>query len=203
MSETIDARGLPCPQPVVLTKKALEQHDDIIVKVDNQTAAGNVTRAARKSGCTVDAIKGEDGTIELRIAKGGSVPSAGASAGCCTDTEGGTTPGPTVFVFSSNAMGSGSEELGILLMKAFIHTVTELDALPDIMIFYNTGVKLAVKDSDVIEDLKGLEAKGVQILVCGTCAKFFAIADAIGIGTISNMYDIANTLSSAGRIVRP
>jgi len=57
MRNVIDARGLACPQPVILTKKALEQQDEITVIVDNATALENVRRMGTKSGCTVDTEK--------------------------------------------------------------------------------------------------------------------------------------------------
>jgi selenium metabolism protein YedF len=100
-------------------------------------------------------------------------------------------------------MGKGNDELGTVLMKSFIHTLTESEKLPATMIFYNTGVKLAVKGSDVIDDLKKLEEKGIEILVCGTCANFFKIKDDIAAGVISNMYDIAGRMMSSGRLLMP
>ena len=100
-------------------------------------------------------------------------------------------------------MGYGNDDLGALLMKAFIHTAVDLERLPDMMILYNTGVKLAAPDSGALDDLKALEKKGVKILVCGTCVNFFDLTGKIGAGTVSNMYDIAGALSSAGRIVKP
>jgi intracellular sulfur oxidation DsrE/DsrF family protein len=77
--------------------------------------------------------------------------------------------------------------------------VAEQVERPDIIIFYNTGVKLAVQDSEVLEDLKALSDKGVEILVCGTCLNFFGIKEKLGVGIVSNMYDIASTMSRAGR----
>ena len=95
------------------------------------------------------------------------------------------------------------DELGAALMKAFIHTIPDLDYLPDTLIFYNTGVKLAVQNSDVLDDLEKLQESGVELLVCGTCAKFFNIKEEISVGIISNMYDIAGAMAKAGRIVKP
>ncbi|HQP49647.1 MAG TPA: sulfurtransferase-like selenium metabolism protein YedF, partial [Spirochaetota bacterium] len=111
--------------------------------------------------------------------------------------------GPNVFVIAANTMGKGDDELGEVLMKAFIHTIFDLDYTPDTLIFYNTGVRLAAKGSDVLDDLQKLEEQGVEILVCGTCANFFNIKEDICVGIISNMYDIAGTMSRAGRIVMP
>ena len=71
------------------------------------------------------------------------------------------------------------------------------------MIFYNTGVKLTVQGSEVLEDLKQLESEGVQLLVCGTCLNYFEIKDKLAAGTVSNMYDIVETMSNAGRLIVP
>jgi selenium metabolism protein YedF len=88
-------------------------------------------------------------------------------------------------------------------MKAFIHTLVDSGSIPDTIILYNAGVELAVKDSDTAPDLKKLEEAGAKILVCGTCANFFEIKDKLSAGTISNMYDIANTMITAGRLIMP
>lgn len=205
MSETINAKGLACPQPVILAKKALERNDSVLVLVDNRAAVENVTRLGESSGCAVEVKEDSSGVFSIRLEKrsGARVPEDFTAACSAEEASGAKVAGPTVFVIASNAMGQGDDDLGMLLMKAFVHTTTELDRRPDVMIFYNTGVKLAAKDSDVVDDLKALEAKDVRILVCGTCANYFKLGDSLGAGVISNMYDIASILGGAGRIVRP
>jgi selenium metabolism protein YedF len=113
------------------------------------------------------------------------------------------TSGPFVIVISENKMGRGNDELGTVLIKAFLHTVSDRVKKPDVMIFYNTGVKLTVQGSDVLDDLKQLESEGMQILVCGTCLNYFEIKDKLAAGIVSNMYDIVETMSSAGRLLTP
>jgi selenium metabolism protein YedF len=204
MSELVDAKGLACPEPVIRTKKALDVCDDVTVLVDNETALENVKRLASSSGCTVEVKEESGGIFRLDIKKGaGNGRTMEPLSGCPGPQSTAEPAGPSVFVFASNVMGSGSDALGTILMKAFIHTVVELERRPDVMIFYNTGVKLAASDSDVIDDLKALEAKGAKLLVCGTCVNFFELTGKVGAGTVSNMYDIAGTLSTAGRIVKP
>ena len=100
-------------------------------------------------------------------------------------------------------MGRGNDELGYVLIRAFLHTVAGQEEKPDVMIFYNTGVKLTVQGSEVLDDLKQLESEGVQLLVCGTCLNYFEIKDKLAAGTVSNMYDIVETMSSAGRLIVP
>lgn len=51
---TIDARGLACPEPVILTQKALSSKaDEYTILVDNYAAKENVTRFAEHSGYKV------------------------------------------------------------------------------------------------------------------------------------------------------
>jgi selenium metabolism protein YedF len=111
--------------------------------------------------------------------------------------------GPFVIVVSEDKMGRGNAELGTVLIKAFMNTVAGQAKKPDVMIFYNTGVKLTVQGSDVLEDLKQLESEGVQVLVCGTCLNYFEIKDKLAVGVVSNMYDIVEIMNSAGRLLVP
>jgi selenium metabolism protein YedF len=204
MSELIDAKGLACPEPVIRTKKALDACDNVTVLVDNDTALENVKRLASSSGCAVEVKEEPGGIFRMHLQKQQSRGEVSETSSECLRTASAAQPaGPSVFVIASNVMGQGSDELGAILMKAFIHTAVDLDNRPDVIVFYNTGVKLTASDSDVIDDLKALEAKGVKLLICGTCVNFFDLTGKTGAGIVSNMYDIAGTLSTAGRIVKP
>ena len=205
MSELINAKGLACPEPVILTKKALEAHSEITVLVDNTTAMENIKRFGSSAGCSVEVNDEPGGVFKIHLKKQGAATPGNAAPeylSCCTDTSSAAT-GPTVFVISSDTMGKGNDELGAVLMKAFIHTAVELKTGPDVMIFYNAGVKLTTEGSDFLNDLKELEKKGVKMLVCGTCVNYFNLTGKVVAGVVSNMYDIADTLSCAGRIVQP
>ncbi|MDI3538188.1 MAG: hypothetical protein PWP12_376 [Bacillota bacterium] len=68
MAHRVDARGLSCPQPVVLTKKALAelQAGQLEVVVDNPAARDNVLRFARSAGCQVElSTAGDDYLIRI------------------------------------------------------------------------------------------------------------------------------------------
>ncbi|MCX5852783.1 MAG: sulfurtransferase-like selenium metabolism protein YedF [Deltaproteobacteria bacterium] len=199
--ETVDARGLACPQPVLLAKKAIEVHDDILVIVDNNTAVENIKRMASKLSCTIQVARMDDGTYQIRLSKGDTtMADEKSSVVRANETIQG---GPFVLVFSEDRMGRGDSELGYVLVKTFIHTLCQMETKPDTIIFYNTGVKLTVHGSEVVDDLVQLAADGVEILICGTCLNYFEISDKVGAGTISNMYDIAGTMCRAGRLVIP
>ncbi len=64
----VDARGLSCPQPILMTKKAVEKKpESLTVTVDNETAKNNVLRFLNSSGYTVSIV--EDGEDLQLIAK--------------------------------------------------------------------------------------------------------------------------------------
>lgn len=191
MTKIVDARGLACPQPVVLTKKALEEVDQLTTIVDNVTARENVSRLARKENCEVEVEEKAEG-IFLHLTKTGSKEADLAAV---------PMAGPTVVVVGGDCMGWGSEELGDILVRSFMHTLNEVESRPDKLTFFNSGVKLTVEGSEVLEDLKALEDGGSEILVCGTCLDYFQIKDKVAVGQVSNMYTIAETLLGAGRTV--
>lgn len=57
----VDARGLSCPEPVILTKRALLTNEkEYEVQVDNTTAVNNVTRFSTNNGFNVTVEKQED-----------------------------------------------------------------------------------------------------------------------------------------------
>lgn len=69
MAETIDARGLSCPQPVILTNKKIKEMGKGVfeVLVDTETSKENITRLAQQSGWQVEVkIAGEDYCLVLK-----------------------------------------------------------------------------------------------------------------------------------------
>jgi selenium metabolism protein YedF len=202
--EIIDCRGLACPQPVILAKKAVEQHRRVEVIVDDTVALENIRRMAKTQGCTIQAEEKEKGVFHIFLALGDQ-GSGLTQAECPVASASGPggMKGPLVVVFTENRMGRGNQELGYVLIKAFIHTLSEQEEVPDTIIFYNTGVLLTVRDGEVVDDLKKLAEAGAKILVCGTCTNYFEITKDVGVGVISNMYDIANAMCRADRLVMP
>ncbi|MCX7855089.1 MAG: sulfurtransferase-like selenium metabolism protein YedF [Anaerolineae bacterium] len=197
MGKIVDARGLPCPQPVLLTRDALRESDSVTTIVDSDTARHNVTRMAEKAGYTVRAEEREDG-IYLHITWGEGAPTAEAVSAPTPPPSG----GPLVLVIPSEFMGRGEhEELGHILMRGFLHTLNEVSPLPDVIIFFNSGVKLVVEGSPVLEDLCTLAAQGVQILACGTCLGYYGLKEKVAVGEVSNMYAIAEAMLQAGKVV--
>ena len=110
-------------------------------------------------------------------------------------------PDPTVVAISSDAMGRGDDELGRVLLRSYLHTLAEVTPRPDTVIFFNTGVKLAIEDSQSLDDLRTLVDQGAQILLCGTCLGHFELKEQVAVGEISNMYAISETMLRARTLV--
>jgi tRNA 2-thiouridine synthesizing protein A len=193
----IDCRGLSCPQPVIETKKVLEgmREGTIEVVVDNTAARENVSRFARNQGCSVESEERE-GNFHLRIKKGAVEKGAEAD-------EVSNLKGKTVLLISADQIGMGSEELGKVLMKTFINTLIETTPKPETIIFMNSGVKLAIEGSPVLESLGKLEKAGVNLLICGTCLNYFEVKDKLKKGKVSNMYEIVEKMLNAGKVITP
>ncbi len=71
MATTIDARGLSCPQPVLLTLEAISAgaEEQLVVLVDTDTSRENVTRAASSRGYESSEVKAEDDGYRLTFTK--------------------------------------------------------------------------------------------------------------------------------------
>lgn len=205
MKKIVDARGLSCPQPVILTKKALGESEVVTTIVDNVAAKENVTRLARSSGFAVEISENSEGIFLTLRREGTNVDTAASEESCnClpqTTTSSATSSGPTIVFVPADCLGRGPTELGERLMGVFFHTLLEVNPKPQKIIFMNTGVKLTVEGARPLEDLRALAAQGVEILACGACLSFFELTDKLAVGKISNMYDIATALMEAGKIV--
>ena len=200
---TVNAMGDSCPIPVIKTKKAMQAltgPETIEVLVDNEIAVQNVTKMASSSGGKVTSEKLGEKEYKVTIAMGGAAVTAddAEETACVPDAR-----DNMVVVVNSDRMGSGNDELGKVLIKGFIYAVTQLDPLPKKMLFYNGGATLTTEGSDSIEDLKSLEAQGVEILTCGTCLDYYHLKDKLVVGGVTNMYSIVESMAEAGKIIRP
>ena len=208
MNKTVDARGMACPLPVVNAKKTSEDMksgDVLTVIVDNEIAVQNLQRFATHKGFGVSAEKKaeKEYIITMNIVSAQTEISAAEEETeeivCHTDI---IKKGMTV-VLSADVMGSGDERLGKNLMKAFVFALTKQDNLPQTILCYNKGAFLSCEDADTLEDLKTLEAEGVNILTCGTCLDFYGIKEKLAVGSVTNMYEIVEKMEKSRWIVRP
>lgn len=216
MKKTVDARKIPCPGPVIEVKKALKDMEQgtLLVLVDNEAAVLNLTKLASYLKLLSVSEKIDDGTYRVTIDVGengtpdgeeergehGKSPSQPIGGRLCIQDSRKTG---MLIVLSSDQMGEGDEALGKILMKGFLYALTELEQLPETILLYNGGAKLSVEGSDSLEDLKTLEDQGVEVLTCGTCLNHYGLTEKLGVGSVTNMYVIAEKMAAASSLIKP
>ena len=199
----VNCMGDQCPIPVVKTMKALAAMTEpgtLEIHVDYEVPVQNLSRFAadRKLPVTAEKLDDKHYVVRMEVAEPKAAAAKQETPGCIPDLR-----GDTVIAIASECMGNGDDQLGATLMKGFIYAVSQQEELPSAMLFYNSGAKLTAEGAVTVEDLKILEAQGVEILTCGTCANFFGLEGKQAVGSITNIYVIVEKLTAASKVIRP
>jgi len=200
--KTIDTKGFKCPQPLILLKEGLlelEAGEKLKVETDNDTSLKNLVTFLRDQGVEPEvSSSGKVHTLVTTVPEG-EVERSDPAAYC---SNGGSVRDYAVCI-KSELMGEGDPDLGRILMETFVENLKLQDQLPTHVVLYNGGVKLAMKQSPVCAALSELEELGTRIMLCGTCIDHYGLQMDIGVGMISNMVVITETLALAGHVVSP
>lgn len=191
----LDARGVPCPKPIIMTKLALEE-DPSVTAIVNEEALEDLKKLADKLHGTYSDKQLKEDEYEVKIEVTNPVEKDQPITPATQNNGGGT-----VIMIGKKVMGTGPEELGTVLMNGLIFTIYQTEPLPNSVIFYNDGIFLTTTDNDALEDIKNLEEAGVEILSCGTCLNYHDAEDQLKVGGVTNMYDIFQKLGKAGQVI--
>ena len=202
----VNAMGDACPLPVVKAKNAIKELGGsgiVEVKVDNEIAVQNLAKMAKQKGYGMKShkVSATEFDVTLEIGEGAAATGVADIPEECAIIP--TAQKKIVVAINSNKMGHGHDELGTVLMKGFIFALTQQDVLPTTVLFYNGGANLTIEGSASLEDLKNLEAQGVEIMTCGTCLNYYNVADKLAVGEVTNMYAIVEKLTQADLVVMP
>ncbi len=107
----------------------------------------------------------------------------------------------TVLLFTRNGLGEAPTDLQGKLAQKFLTLIIESDLLPAKILFYTEGVKLACTGSPIIDPLKQLESKGVELVLCKTCLDYFGLGERVEAGIVGGMPDIIEAMSKAGKVI--
>lgn len=178
-----DAGKRPCPEPVLMTKKALDatKEGDVVVALeDNEVSRDNVIgqRASLE-------VKEQEGQFEVTIGKGHWQEQIDVKLSMKE-----ALIGEYVILISRDTFGEGAQELGALLLKSYLHSLSQAQVAPSAILFVNRGVFVVARGSASIDTLKTLEARGVEIMVCGTCLDYYILRGELGVGKITDMDEI-------------
>ncbi len=187
MTKTVDARGLSCPRPVMLTKKALDETDKagLLVLVDNASAAENLRALGVSMNREVQINELPGGEFEVSFSTGREDENTGQP-----ENE------AYIVVLEGEEMGKGDPAFGKKLMEGYLYALTDQERLPKYVLCYNMGIMLTTVNPKAISDLKTLENKGVQVLSCGLCLDFYGKKEQLQVGQVTNMYRICELMRS-------
>jgi len=199
----VNAVGDQCPIPVVKATRALREMREsgtLEVHVDNEIAVQNLQRMASGHHLPVrsERLDEKHFVVTLDVADPSAAPAEEPPMVCTPDVR-----GSFVVAVDTQFMGRGDDALGKTLMKGFLYAVSQLPQLPSSILFYNGGAHLTVEGSDSLEDLKSMDAQGVEILTCGTCLNFYGLTDKLAVGGVTNMYSIVEKLAGASKVIKP
>lgn len=194
----VNTAGKPCPQPVVMTKKALSEAGKagVIVFVDSETARDNIVRMSEKEGLKVKVYRKTKKGFKLEIKKS-LIPEKKKS---CNPRKV-LSKEKMVYLFESDFIGT-NRELGKVLSNGFLNAIEELPKRKSSIVLISKGVKLAIKKSYVLNRLKSLEEKDFDILICGTCLDYFKIRGKVDVGRISNALEIMECMTEADKVIK-
>ena len=188
----VDAKGLSCPQPLILTRKTLaEKSGDFRMVLDDQIARKNIERFLQHENQN---YKITETAEEIWI----DISNDNSSEPAEEKEESSDKP---VYVFKTK--GVAEDELGQMLTAGFFATLKEVQPLPEAIVFYHEAVFLTLDDSAHLEVLQALQDLGIKIMICGNCVKFYDVVERVAVGEISNAFDILTLFSNAHHLVYP
>src|SRR5690625_3547887 len=192
----IDARGIECPMPVIMAKRAIKEGEDLFdILVNEDIAVENLKKLAKETGFDITVEDQNEGVFKLNFKKNEEKSQDEKKDEYSLSSS-------YVVVFDSDRIGDGDEEFSKSLLESFLVSLTEEDVLPEYVICYNKGVYLSTERENTIEDFKKLEENGVEIMSCGLCLDHYKLKEKLAVGRVSNMYEICS-LMRTHHTVRP
>lgn len=210
----VDLRGLICPEPVLRTKKILDDASIETVEaiVDGEVNVNNLNRLARSLKMQFASASKDDNFV-VTIDRKKSAADAGSAA--TTADHGHVDPasmkasstaqsevGNVVFL-GKDKFGDGDPEFSTTLLNMFLQTMFESGQRPRALLMANTGVKLMSPDSPALKVLNDFKEAGCDVLACGLCVEFYGLKGKIPVEQITNMFAICEYIFAADKVISP
>jgi selenium metabolism protein YedF len=226
MDKTLDLRGLICPEPVLRTKKLLD--DQSIQKVEaiveSDINVNNLKRLAKSLRMEARSEKkGESFIVTLERIKDDGTKAAGKKDVDIPNNSSETnishlhaedglhasrsdsneqTVGTVVFI-GKDSLGEGDQEFSKTLISLFLQTMYDGGHRPRAILMANTGVRLLSRNSASLKVLQDFRQASVEVLACGLCVEFYKLKDEIPVDQITNMFAICEYMFAADKLIVP
>lgn len=202
----LDLRGLACPQPVLATKKVLDDASvqEVLAIVDDQINVNNLTRLANYFRARI-ATEEKDNAFHVTISRSGNLNDNHAQVEQTKTNQlqiDNAKTGVVVFL-TKDMFGEGDAEFSRTLVNLFLQTIFESGQRPDAILMANTGVKLLDKSNSCRKVLDDLRDSGCEVLACGLCVEFYGLKEQIPLKQITSMFTIVEYLFASSKVLSP
>lgn len=198
----LDCRNLACPEPVLKSKKALQDlkiGENLSIKLNSLASKENVVRFLRSQGFEPALKERGDDEFEIIVVKDKELANALNSNNeseiySCES-------GKKILFLKSASVGDG--ELGKKLLMGFLDTLKKADNAPSIIVCVNEAVLINTNSEHFAHQaMKELANKGIEIINCGSsCLEFYGKIKDLKTGRIGNALEILNLLFDKDKVV--
>ena len=201
MEKEVDLRGLVCPEPVLRTKKLLDDKDfsQVVVLVESEVNVKNLERLANSKKIVISSSQQND-HYKVVLAKDGNSTFEEKSE--IKNASGEVEVAEVVFL-GKDKFGDGDEDFSKSLLNVYLQTMYDAGHRPRAILMANTGVKLMASDSNVKPVLDQFREAGCDVLACGLCVDFYGLKGKIDSDQITNMFAIVEYMMSADKVINP
>lgn len=209
MKKNIDLRGLTCPEPVLRTKKLIDDKtvNAIEALVDSEVNVENLARLAKSQNLLFQKLKLDDHfKIEITRDDSAKVAEMEATPAEAADSAQNRKVGEVIFI-TRDTFGQGASEadhdFSNNLLNVFLQTVFSSGHKPRAILLANSGVKLMDPDGPCAKVLSDFHLAAVPVLGCGLCLEYYGLKEKIPLEQITNMFAICEYLFAAEKILSP
>ncbi len=228
MKKHLDLRGLSCPEPVIRTKKTMDDQVERCHRwealVDSEVNVQNLERLARSLNLF---LKKESTGDHFRISinrqqvdnksaaqeptaheHAAHIPAASATNTASVAQTAGTRGGGTVIFIAKDTFGHGGEaekdhDFSHNLLNVFLQTICQSGLKPSTVLLANSGVKLIDPDGPTYKVLCELKEGGTTVLACGLCLDYYGLKEKVPVEQVTNMFAICEYLFAADQVLSP
>ena len=182
----INCCDLPCPQPVLKVKEALETlnlGDSLEILVNSGASKDNITRFLNNLSQNFSLSQNSD-FYTIFLVKSTKNSTTSSEYKCEKLAK---------KVIYLNEASAGNGEVGQSLLASFLGAFSQCEIKPKYVVCVNNAVKISAdRGHAAFRALKELENQGCEILSCGSCLQAYGLTDKLSVGRVSNAYEIAN-----------
>lgn len=110
----------------------------------------------------------------------------------------------TVILVTRETLGSTSpaeRAFGLEMMDKLLHSLEGARDRPEAICFYTEGVRLVCHGSPTLLGLGLLAGLGVRLVACHSCLEHYGLLEAVAVGEVGNMRQIAELMLAAGKVI--